>query len=341
LGLGDQVLSGGEGEVGTANGEDEVLSGLRVEREETGGLISGSASGLGESIEGIGGDVDESGAGVDDGLVGRANGLSVVGNSIDVDAPVLTLEGDIGDASCVLGAINTTEGEFTVGVVAVRAGLGSERNAEHFLFDGTLSKEVVHKSGNTGCSIDGVGGEINRSKPNDTINSSEALSGRSDTDGLSGDSGATESNGIGVLLTAEGTASVAHGNGSAGVLGGGSSLVFGGGTNPEVRRTGVDDKVEGLGSDLNLSDVAVDLVDDGGSAIGAGIVGLEVGDLGGVVTGEAGLILGDDVSQGTTSELSKLQGGKGLSAKGSSTGKCEDGCNESSFKSDANHGVQG
>lgn len=126
LSLGDEVLVRGQG-VGLA-ADDDVEAGGRLDgvSNKAGVVVVDLASrGRDVGVESAGRDIDQGGTGVDD-TVTSTQALGAVGEGGDRDTPVRTGRAEVAQGAGELGAVDTTKGEFTVGVVVVVARLGAE-----------------------------------------------------------------------------------------------------------------------------------------------------------------------------------------------------------------------
>lgn len=120
LSLGDEILVRGQG-VGLA-ADDNVEVGGRlggVSNKASVFVVDLASRGGDVRIESAGRDVDQSGTGVDD-TVTRTQALGAVGEG-GSNTPVRAGRVEVAQRSGELGAVDTTKGEFTVGVVGVAA----------------------------------------------------------------------------------------------------------------------------------------------------------------------------------------------------------------------------
>lgn len=168
LGLGDEVLVRGQRVGLAADDNAEVAGGLGgVSNQASVGAVN-LASGSGDvSVESAGRNVDQGGTSVDDTItVTELLGAIREGGR---NTPVRSGRVEVVQGASELAAVDTAEGEFTVGVVGVATRLGAERNTKNLLSDGTLRVQVVQE-GRDGLGVgDSASGQTNGADTEDTV----------------------------------------------------------------------------------------------------------------------------------------------------------------------------
>jgi len=298
---GDQVLGRGQGEGNTANGEGDVLQ-LRdlargdgvetrvvVELSTRDVLVQGGGGG--------GGEEDQSRTSVNNTVGGTGDLGGTVGDLADINTPVLAGgagggDGNVGDGTRVLGGVNTSEGDLSVGLLGTTISDGSEEDTDRVGRDLTSLVQVVGGGGDVLTDV-GDGREIIRSESDETLDTSETVSSRGNSE-LLGERVGTDGGGIGVFLTGGITRAVRDGPGLTEVIGGGGlGGVVGRVLDPEIGRTSVENEIDGLGWGAQtdgdqVRNIGVDRGDRGGGGSGrqvsptAEIAVVEIVQLGGV-----------------------------------------------------------